>query len=249
VGRPGRPRCARRISRSGAPTPIFTIADKGALTFQGYYKLPVQQDEHGKLRRATTAPDSSPRAADIMIQGGSGRRVAVRLYRSSAREGDRLLSDRRPDGLDQLEMAGSWSAYGTTANIYSTEISRGSTSSSCSPARCSPKTRSTPRSSWKLAYQNVQDQQRFNPGPRALSSRARMSISWSARRASRRIASVRRARSRECRDPIRAGRRSMLATVATDLDRGCREGGGRCEVCARSQRSYGDPMSHRGSRS
>ncbi len=212
------PRCRATDKPEWGADAIFTIADKRALTFQGYYKLPVQQTstENCVAHNGNLIPVPG---RDIMIQGWYQGGVSLFDFTDPAHATEIAYFDRGPMDSTKLEMAGSWSAYWYNGYIYSTEISRGLDVLELQPSAMLTKNEIDAAKLVKLAYQNVQDQQRLTWPASFVVARAYVDqLERSKGLATDRIGAARSIlASAETRS--RAARRSMLTTLATDLER------------------------------
>ena len=139
------PRCRATDKPEWGANAIFTLAHD-TMTFQSYYKLPAPQTPYRELRRAQRVADPDPGPRHHGAGLVSGRHLGVRLDRSGAPDA------RSPSSIAARWTRPSWWApgrgrrTGTTATSSARRSRAGSTSSSCSRARCSRRTRSTPRS-------------------------------------------------------------------------------------------------------
>ena len=121
----------------------------------------------------------------------------------------------------KLEMAGSWSAYWYNGYIYSTEISRGLDVLELRPSVQLTQNEIDAAKLVKLAYQNVQDQQRVTWPASFVVARAYLDqLERSHGLAADRIGAARSALASA--ELGRAGRRATLTTLATQLDRDAR---------------------------
>ena len=119
----------------------------------------------------------------------------------------------------KLEIAGSWSAYWYNGYIYSTEIMRGLDVLELQPSAQLTRNEIDAAKLVKLAYQNVQGQQRLTWPASFVVARAYLDqLDRSRGLAAERIGAVRTALATAER-ATGAGRRTALTTLATQLDR------------------------------
>jgi len=212
------PRCRATDRPEWGADAIFTVADKRALTFQGYYKVPAQQTttENCVAHNGNLIPVPG---RDIMIQGWYQGGVSLFDFTDPTRPTEIAYFDRGPMDSTKLEMAGSWSAYWYNGYIYSTEISRGLDVLELQPSAMLTQNEIDAAKLVKLAYQNVQDQQRLTWPASFVVARAYLDqLERSRGLAVDRIGAARSilaSAERRSRD----ARRSMLTTLATDLER------------------------------
>ena len=212
------PRCRATDKPEWGADAIFTVADKRALTFQGYYKVPAQQTttENCVAHNGNLIPVPG---RDIMIQGWYQGGVSLFDFTDPTRPTEIAYFDRGPMDSTNLEMAGSWSAYWYNGYIYSTEISRGLDVLELQPSAMLTQNEIDAAKLVKLAYQNVQDQQRLTWPASFVVARAYLDqLERSRGLAVDRIGAARSilaSAERRSRD----ARRSMLTTLATDLER------------------------------
>jgi len=214
------PRCRATDKPEWGADAIFTIADKHALTFHGYYKMPAQQTstENCVAHNGNLIPVPG---RDIMIQGWYQGGVSLFDFTDPAHVTEIAYFDRGPMDSTKMEMAGSWSAYWYNGYIYSTEISRGLDVLELLPSSQLTKNEIDAAKLVKLAYQNVQDQQRLTWPATFVVARAYLDqLERSHGLAADRIGAARSALAGAERG--RAGRRATLATLATQLDRDAR---------------------------
>jgi len=212
------PRCRATDKPEWGADAIFTIADKRALTFQGYYKLPVQQTttENCVAHNGNLIPVPG---RDIMIQGWYQGGVSLFDFTDPAHAREIAYFDRGPMDSTKLEMAGSWSAYWYNGYIYSTEISRGLDVLELQPSAMLTKNEIDAAKLVKLAYQNVQDQQRLTWPASFVVARAYVDqLDRSHGLAAARVSAARTTLANAER-ASGAGRRTALTTLATQLDR------------------------------
>ena len=214
------PRCRATDKPEWGADAIFTIADKRALTFHGYYKVPAQQTstENCVAHNGNLIPVPG---RDIMIQGWYQGGVSLFDFTDPAHPNEIAYFDRGPMDSTKLEMAGSWSAYWYNGYIYSTEISRGLDVLELRPSAQLTQNEIDAAKLVKLAYQNVQDQQRVTWPASFVVARAYLDqLERSHGLAADRIGAARSALASA--ELGRAGRRATLTTLATQLDRDAR---------------------------
>ena len=130
-----------------------------------------------------------------------------------------------------MEMAGSWSAYWYNGYIYSTEISRGLDVLELLPSSQLTQNEIDAAKLVKLAYQNVQDQQRLTWPATFVVARAYLDqLERSHGLAVNRISAARAALASA--ELSRGGRRGTLTTLATQLDRDARSASDAAKVRA-----------------
>src|SRR2546427_7956 len=154
------PRCRATDKPEWGADAIFTIADKRALTFHGYYKVPAQQTstENCVAHNGNLIPVPG---RDIMIQGWYQGGVSLFDFTDPAHPNEIAYFDRGPMDSTKLEMAGSWSAYWYNGYIYSTEIARGLDVLELQPNAFLTQNELDAAKLVKVRYLNVQDQQRI----------------------------------------------------------------------------------------
>ena len=152
------PRCRATDKPEWGADAIFSVDGKRSLTFQGYYKLPVQQTstENCVAHNGNIIPVPG---RDIMVQGWYQGGVSVFDFTDPAHPVEIAYFDRGPMDSTKLEIAGSWSAYWYNGYIYSTEIMRGLDVLELQPSAQLTQNEIDAAKLVKLPYQNVQDQQ------------------------------------------------------------------------------------------
>lgn len=211
------PRCRVTDKPEWGADAIFTIADKRALTFHGYYKMPAPQTnaENCVAHNGNLIPVPG---RDIMIQGWYQGGVSLFDFTDPAHATEIAYFDRGPMDSTKMEMAGSWSAYWYNGYIYSTEISRGLDVLELQPSSQLTQNEIDAAKLVKLAYQNVQDQQRMTWPATFVVARAYLDqLERSRGLAASRISAARAALASAER--ARGGRRAALNTLVTQLDR------------------------------
>ena len=212
------PRCRATDKPQWGADAIFTVANKRALTFQGYYKVPAPQTttENCVAHNGNLIPVPG---RDIMIQGWYQGGVSLFDFTDPTRPTEIAYFDRGPMDSTKLEMAGSWSAYWYNGYIYSTEISRGLDVLELQPSALLTQNEIDAAKLVKVAYQNVQDQQHMTWPASFVVARAYLDqLERSRGLAAGRIGAVRTALASAER-ATGQGRRAALATLATGLER------------------------------
>ena len=211
------PRCRATDKPQWGANAIFTVGNRG-LTFQSYYKLPAVQTaaENCVAHNGNLIPVPG---RDIMVQGWYQGGVSVFDWSNAAHPTEIAYFDRGPMDSTKLEMAGSWSAYWYNGYIYSTEISRGLDVFELQANAWLTQNEIDAAKLVRVAYQNVQDQQRLTWPASFVVARAYLDqLERSRGLAADRIGAARSilaSAERRSRD----ARRSMLTTLATDLER------------------------------
>jgi hypothetical protein len=212
------PRCRATDKPEWGADAIFTIADKRALTFHGYYKVPAQQTtaENCVAHNGNLIPVPG---RDIMIQGWYQGGVSLFDFTDPAHAREIAYFDRGPMDSTKLEMAGSWSAYWYNGYIYSTEISRGLDVLELQPSAMLTQNEIDAAKLVKLGYQNVQDQQHLVWPAAFVVARAYLDqLDRTHGLAEARVGAARTALANAER--VRGvGRRTALTALATQLDR------------------------------
>ena len=212
------PRCRATDKPEWGADAIFTIANRRALMFQGYYKVPVQQTttENCVAHNGNLIPVPG---RDLMVQGWYQGGVSLFDFTDPAHPTEIAYFDRGPMDSTKLEIAGSWSAYWYNGYIYSTEIMRGLDVLELQPSAQLTRNEIDAAKLVKLAYQNVQGQQRLTWPASFVVARAYLDqLDRSRGLAAERIGAVRTALATAER-ATGAGRRTALTTLATQLDR------------------------------
>ncbi len=212
------PRCRATDKPQWGADAIFTVANKRALTFQGYYKVPAPQTttENCVAHNGNLIPVPG---RDIMIQGWYQGGVSLFDFTDPTRPTEIAYFDRGPMDSTKLEMAGSWSAYWYNGYIYSTEISRGLDVLELQPSALLTQNEIDAAKLVKVAYQNVQDQQHMTWPASFVVARAYLDqLERSRGLAAGRIGAARTALANAERASGQ-GRRAALATLATGLER------------------------------
>jgi hypothetical protein len=196
---------------------LFTIAN-GALTFQGYYKLPAPQtaQENCVAHNGNIIPVPG---RDIMVQGWYQGGVSVFDWTDAAHPVEIAFFDRGPMDSTKLEAAGSWSAYWYNGYIYSSEIARGLDILELQPSAQLTQNELDAAKLVHVEYQNVQDQQKIVWPASFVVARAYVDqLERAHGLAADRIGAVRTALTAAERKSG-AGRKTALTTLATQLDR------------------------------
>jgi hypothetical protein len=196
---------------------LFTIAN-GSLTFQGYYKLPAPQtsQENCVAHNGNLIPVPG---RDLMVQGWYQGGVSVFDWTDPAHPVEIAFFDRGPMDSTKLEAAGSWSAYWYNGYIYSSEIARGLDVLELQPSALLSQNELEAAKLVRVAYQNVQDQQRIVWPASFVVARAYVDqLERSHGLAAARVGAVRTALAGAERKTGSA-RKSALTALATQLDR------------------------------
>jgi hypothetical protein len=212
------PRCRATDKPEWGADAIFTVENRRALKFQGYFKLPAPQTptENCVAHNGNLIPVPG---RDIMVQGWYQGGVSVFDFSDPAHPTEIAYFDRGPMDSTKLEMAGSWSAYWYNGYIYSTEISRGLDVLELQPNAQLTQNEIDAAKLVKLAYQNVQDQQRLTWPPSFVVARAYVDqLERSRGLAADRVSAARTALANAERASGPA-RRTSLNTLATQLER------------------------------
>jgi len=153
------PRCRATDKPQWGADAIFSVANR-ALTFRNYYKLPAAQTsaENCVAHNGNLIPVPG---RDIMVQGWYQGGISVFDFTDPAHPVEIAYFDRGPMDSTKLEMAGSWSAYWYNGYIYSSEIARGLDVLELQPNALLTQNEIDAAKLVKVAYQNVQDQQRL----------------------------------------------------------------------------------------
>ena len=153
------PRCRATDKPQWGADAIFTVASR-TLTFRNYYKLPAPQTsaENCVAHNGNLIPVPG---RDIMVQGWYQGGISVFDFTDPTHPVEIAYFDRGPMDSTKLEMAGSWSAYWYNGYIYSTEIARGLDVLELQPNALLTQNEIDAAKLVKVAYQNVQDQQRL----------------------------------------------------------------------------------------
>jgi len=196
---------------------LFTIAN-GALTFRGYYKLPAPQtaQENCVAHNGNLIPVPG---RDIMVQGWYQGGVSVFDWTDPTHPMEIAFFDRGPMDSTKLEAAGSWSAYWYNGYIYSSEIARGLDILELQPSTLLSQNELDAAKLVRVAYQNVQDQQKIVWPASFVVARAYVDqLERSHGLAPARIGAVRTALTAAERK-TGSGRKTALTALATQLDR------------------------------
>ena len=213
------PRCRATDRPQWGADAIFTVASGGrALTFTGYYKLPVAQTatENCVAHNGNLIPVPG---RDIMVQGWYQGGVSVFDWTDPAHPTEIAYFDRGPMDSTQLEIAGSWSAYWYNGYIYSSEIARGLDVLELEPNALLTQNEIDAAKQVRVAYQNVQDQQRVTWPASFVVARAYLDqLERSRGLAADRVPAVRKALANAERATGQR-QRSELTSLATQLER------------------------------
>ena len=154
------PRCRSTDKPEWGADALFTIENGHDLKYQSYYKLPAPQTstENCVAHNGNLIPVPG---RDIMVQGWYQGGVSVFDFTDAKHPVEIAYFDRGPMDSTKLEIAGSWSAYWYNGYIYSSEIMRGLDVLELQPSAELTQNEIDAAKTVKLAYQNVQDQQRL----------------------------------------------------------------------------------------
>ena len=212
------PRCRTTDKPQWGADAIFTVENKRALTFRGYYKLPAPQTstENCVAHNGNLLPVPG---RDIMIQGWYQGGISLFDFTDPAHPQEIAFFDRGPMDSTKLLMAGSWSAYWYNGYIYSSEIARGLDVLELQPSALLSQNEIDAAKLVKLAYQNVQNQQKLSWPTSFVVARAYLDqLERSKGLAADRIAAVRAALGTAEKAPV-AKRRTTLNALNTQLNR------------------------------
>ncbi len=211
------PKCRATDRPQWGADALFTIAN-GALTFQGYYKLPAPQtaQENCVAHNGNIIPVPG---RDIMVQGWYQGGVSVFDWTDAAHPVEIAFFDRGPMDSTKLEAAGSWSAYWYNGYIYSSEIARGLDVLELQPSALLSQNELDAAKLVHVDYQNVQDQQRVVWPASFVVARAYVDqLERSHGLAAARIGAVRTALT-AAEGKTGSARKAALTALATQLDR------------------------------
>jgi hypothetical protein len=211
------PKCRATDRPQWGANALFTIAN-GAMTFQGYYKLPAPQtaQENCVAHNGNLIPVPG---RDIMVQGWYQGGVSVFDWTDPAHPVEIAFFDRGPMDSTKLQAAGSWSAYWYNGYIYSSEIARGLDILELVPSALLSQNELDAAKLVRVEYQNVQDQQQIVWPASFVVARAYVDqLERSRGLAPARIGAVRTALSAAERK-TGASRKSALTALVTQLDR------------------------------
>jgi hypothetical protein len=212
------PRCRSTDKPEWGADALFTVDNKRALTFKGYYKLPAPQTavENCVAHNGNLIPVPG---RDIMVQGWYQGGISVFDLTDPAHPKEIAFFDRGPMDSTKLQMAGSWSAYWYNGYIYSSEIARGLDVLELQPNALLTQNEIDAARLVKLTYQNVQDQQRVTWPASFVVARAYLDqLERSKGLAADRITAVRAALGTAETATVQK-RRTTLNALATQLDR------------------------------
>jgi hypothetical protein len=212
------PRCRATDKPQWGADAIFTVDTKRALTFRGYYKLPAAQTsaENCVAHNGNLLPVPG---RDIMIQGWYQGGISVFDFTDAAHPQEIAFFDRGPMDSTKMLMAGSWSAYWYNGYIYSSEIARGLDVLELQPSALLSQNEIDAAKLVKVAYQNVQNQQKLSWPASFVVARAYLDqLERSKGLAADRITAVRAALGTAESAPV-AKRRTTLNALTAQLDR------------------------------
>ena len=159
----GQPKCRVTDRPQWGADALFTIAN-GALTFQGYYKLPAPQtaEENCVAHNGSLIPVPG---RDIMVQGWYQGGISVFDFTDPSHPKEIAYFDRGPIDPKKMYVGGSWSAYWYNGNVYSSEIARGLDVFALQPSALLSQSEIDAARSVHFDYLNVQDQQKLTWAP------------------------------------------------------------------------------------
>jgi hypothetical protein len=212
------PRCRVTDKAEWGADAIFTVESRRTLQYRSYYKPPAPQmsTENCVAHNGNVIPVPG---RDIMIQGWYQGGVSLFDFTDPAHPAEIAYFDRGPMDSTKLEIAGSWSAYWYNGLIYSTEIMRGLDVLELQPSALLSQNEIDAAKLVKVAYQNVQDQQRATWPASFVVARAYLDqLERSKGLGADRINGVRTSLSNAER-ASGSSRRNALNTLASQLDR------------------------------
>jgi len=212
------PRCRTTDKPEWGADAIFSVENKRAVTFKGYYKLPAPQTsvENCVAHNGNLIPVPG---RDIMVQGWYQGGISVFDFTDPGHPKEIAFFDRGPMDSTKLQMAGSWSAYWYNGYIYSSEIARGLDVLELQPNALLTQNEIDAAKLVKLTYQNVQDQQHLTWPASFVVARAYLDqLERSKGLAADRITAVRAALG-TAESATVSKRRTTLNALATQLDR------------------------------
>ncbi len=127
LGGGGAATCNAEIGPNRGADGIYDIVGKGdrsKLVFRSYFKIPRHQadTENCVAHNGSLIP---VRGRDLMVQAWYQGGVSVWDFTNSSRPKEIAYFERGPLTTDQLDVAGSWSAYYYNGYIYSNDIAKG----------------------------------------------------------------------------------------------------------------------------
>jgi hypothetical protein len=211
------PRCRATDKPEWGADAIFTRADS-TLTFQSYFKLPVQQlpVENCVAHNGSLIPVPG---RDIMAQGWYQGGVSVFDWTDAKHPREIAFFDRGPMDSTKLVGAGSWSAYWYNGYIFSSEIARGLDVLELQPSEFLSQDEIDAAKLVHFEFLNVQDQPRLVWPPSFVVARAYLDqLARSKGLAPERIAATRTELAHA--ETMSGGdQREALAQLAQRLDR------------------------------
>jgi LVIVD repeat-containing protein len=212
----GQPKCRATDRREWGADAIFTIADRRALQFQGYYKLPAPQtaQENCVAHNGSLIPIPG---RDVMVQAWYQGGISVFDFTDASRPREIAFFDRGPVDSTRLASGGSWSAYWYNGVIVSSEISRGLDIFELAPSQYLSQNEIDAAKSVHVDYLNTQGQPHYEwPASFALARAYVDQLERSHGLSATRIGTVRQALTR-AEGASRAARRTALTTLATQI--------------------------------
>ncbi|MBT2875875.1 hypothetical protein AB0900_21765 [Streptomyces cellulosae] len=127
LGGGGAATCNAEIGPNRGADGIYDIVGKGErskLVFRSYFKIPRHQadTENCVAHNGSLIP---VRGRDLMVQAWYQGGVSVWDFTNSSKPKEIAYFERGPLTTDQLDVAGSWSAYYYNGYIYSNDIAKG----------------------------------------------------------------------------------------------------------------------------
>ncbi|MET9306635.1 hypothetical protein ABZX68_15260 [Streptomyces cellulosae] len=127
LGGGGAATCSAEIGPNRGADGIYDIVGKGErskLVFRSYFKIPRHQadTENCVAHNGSLIP---VRGRDLMVQAWYQGGVSVWDFTNSSKPKEIAYFERGPLTTDQLNVAGSWSAYYYNGYIYSNDIAKG----------------------------------------------------------------------------------------------------------------------------
>jgi hypothetical protein len=149
---------------------IFTI-DGHDLTFQSYYKLPVEQTavENCVAHNGSLIPIPG---RDVMVQGWYQGGISVFDWTDPKNPHEIAFFDRGPVNAEEMQSGGSWSVYWYNGVIVNSEIARGLDILELTPSEYISQNEIDAARTVRFDYKNVQGQQQFTFPPSFALARA-----------------------------------------------------------------------------
>jgi hypothetical protein len=153
----GGAKCRATDPKEWGADAIFTI-DGHDLTFQSYYKLPVEQTsvENCVAHNGSLIPIPG---RDVMVQGWYQGGISVFDWTDPANPQEIAFFDRGPVNAEEMESGGSWSVYWYNGVIVNSEIARGLDILQLTPSEYLTQNEIDAARTVTQDYRNVQGQQ------------------------------------------------------------------------------------------